>query len=431
VSVTVLFFSGIVLAVVFFLVRPELWHRLWCARVDPRPLGLTRIVFGLVTLWNFAALASNVREFLTDEGMWLPDMARARFGGALRHLWDPEHGFEHWWSPALLPYGQFTTLHYGNPPWLVFALYALMLAALGLMVLGVWTRWTTIGSWVLMLQVYRFQPMYLSGGDWVIQNFLFLGMLSDWGEAYSIDGWRRRRAVIPTGAPATPPRPIAAWPIRLMMLQLAIIYCATGLLKQGEVWATGEALYYVLNLDHFYRVPAQALVAQLQHVGLLPLLTHVVRWWEILFPLALIGAAVRGYEADRAAGDWQTPAAWRRRLSWILSGVILVLVAVTAGLLSGQLEAAVLVALMALGVIGAYRFARQRLPRLHRLILHWLLGKRLWFLVGVLLHVGIDLGVNVGSFPEIMLALFLPWLSGAELARFWAFVKQLGGAVRP
>ena len=43
----------------------------------------------------------------------------------------------------------------------------------------------------------------------------------------------------------------------LVMLQLAVIYLVTGLLKNGGVWLAGDSLYYALNLDHFYRLPPQ------------------------------------------------------------------------------------------------------------------------------------------------------------------------------
>ena len=41
------------------------------------------------------------------------------------------------------------------------------------------------------------------------------------------------------------------WPVRLLMIQLACIYSATGLLKSGKTWANGTAHYYALNHDHF------------------------------------------------------------------------------------------------------------------------------------------------------------------------------------
>ena len=79
-------------------------------------------------------------------------------------------------------------------------------------------------------------------------------------------------------------------------------YAATGLLKTGLTWREGTALYYAMNLDHFYRWPATGLIAAVQHIGVLPLMTWLTRWWEMLFPLTLVGAALTAYEAERRAG---------------------------------------------------------------------------------------------------------------------------------
>jgi hypothetical protein len=229
--------------------------------------------------------------------------------------------------------------------------------------------------------------------------------------------------------------------MRLMMLQLTLIYCASGLSKTGEAWASGEALYYALNLDHFYRVPAQGLVVWLQYVGLLPLLTHIVRWWEVLFPAALIGAVFRGYEADRQAGHWRIVSLGRRRLSQFIGAAIWLLLAVTAGLLTAhygtpggislvssrrqeEFAAAVLVAIAPALAIAAYWFVRRSWPSLHRIILDWVLGKRVWLVFGVLLHLGINLAINVGAFPDVMISVYFAWLSGTEIDALWHSVRR-------
>ena len=98
-------------------------------RVDPRPAGLFRIAFGIVVLWTLLDLIPLVRFLFTDEGLWLPDMARKHYGGELRRVWDPEHGWEHWWSvfPAL--WGKFSLFHLRADPPFVWAVFGLTCAA--------------------------------------------------------------------------------------------------------------------------------------------------------------------------------------------------------------------------------------------------------------------------------------------------------------
>ena len=448
-QVSWLILAALGLLIAFFVVRPELWRRLFFQRIDPRPAGLFRIAFGLVVMVTFVDLLgphgplddSVARYLFTDEGLWLNDMARKSYGGKLATLWDPEHGFEHWTDLFKAMWGKFSILHFRSDPPFVWAVYTAMLVSIGLMIMGVWTRWTTILAWFLVESVYRYSPVFYTGGDTVVRVFLFLGMFTRWGEAYSFDSWRRRRKAILGGATELPPlRLIPAWPLRLAMLQLTIIYCATGLLKSGNTWANGTALYYSLNLDHFYRWPQMGIVGALHYLGVLPALTILVHWWEMLFPLGLIGAAVNAFERDRASGVWPRAASWRRWLSYALFAGAWGIGVYIAGLAAHYYAPHVMLAklemsrpvlvkvtmLVAAAIpvlcVGVYLGLRAKAPRVHRGLRHWTLGKRFWLVVGFGMHIGIDLGMNVGTFANVMMAVYLAWLSGDEVDAFWRYV---------
>jgi hypothetical protein len=426
------------LVLLFFAVRPELWRRLWFERVDPRPAGLLRIVFGAVVLWTVVDLIPLARFLFTDEGLWLPKMARRNYSGDFKTLWDPEHGFEHWYDIFLALWYRFSLFHLRADPPFVAAVYAAAIASLALMIVGIKTRVTTVVSWFLVNTIYIYSPIFYSGGDTVVRVFLFLGMLSRWGEAYSLDAWWRRRKQVLAGVPELPPlRPIPAWPLRLMMLQLAIIYCATGALKSGHTWLDGTALFFALNLDHFYRHPAQIqLVTFLQMLWVLPIATWITRIWETAFPVALIGAAVKAFERDRAAGVWPQVAAWRRWLSYACLAGAFGIAAWLAGLTAqyfydpklgpwaiDRFQAGWLLGALGLAVplaaLGAYLSLRRWRPRWHAWVLTWLLGKRLWLGVGLVMHLGIDLLMNVGTFVQVMIAVYIAWLTGPELDAVW------------
>ena len=47
------------------------------------------------------------------------------------------------------------------------------------------------------------------------------------------------------------------------------------------------------------------------------------------------------------------------------------------------------------------------------------MGKRFWLVFGFGMHIGIDLGMNVGTFANVMMAVYLAWLSGDEIDAFW------------
>lgn len=449
---TAVLWALLALALGFFALRPELWRRLWLTQVDPRPAGLFRIVFGVVVLWTLVDLLPLARFLFTDEGLWLPAMARRNYGGEFRGLWDAEHGFEHWYDWLLAIYYRFSLFHIRADPAFVYAVFAATLAAVTLMTLGIKTRISTIASWFLVNSIYGYSPIFFSGGDTVLRVFLFLGMLSRWGEAYSLDTWWRRKRAVLAGAPTLPPlRLIPAWPLRIMMLQLAIIYCATGALKSGHTWMDGTALFFALNLDHFYRHPAQIqLVTFLQMVWVLPLATWITKIWEMAFPLALLGAGLRAFERERVAGTWPSAPLWRRLPSYLcvaaIFGLAAYLLALTALYFYDPVvgpwritpaQAAVLFAVVTVAgpaaLLGLYLALRRRRPRWHAFVLDWLLGKRLWLGVGVVMHTGIDVLMNVGTFVQVMLAVYIPWLSGAELERAWRTLmsRPLAPSERP
>jgi hypothetical protein len=440
---------AIALLVLFFMVRPELWKRLWFQRIDPRPAALMRIGYGMVLFWTFVDFVlphppldvSMARFLFTDEGIWLTDQARKNYGGKLGTLWDPEHGFQYWHGIFVAMWDKFTILHFRSDPTFVFTIYGLMFTSVGLMIFGVWTRWTTILAWVLVESLYRYSPVFYTGGDTVTRVFLFLGMFARWGEAYSFDSWRRRRKAILGGAERFPAlRQIPAWPLRLMMLQLAIIYCATGLLKSGATWANGTALYYSLNLDHFYRTPRQIpVVVFMQYIKVLPVMTVFVRWWEVIFPVVLLGVAINGYERDRRAGLWPRAAVWRRWLGYVLFFAAWAIGAYMAGLGAHYFipderlpvprdQVIALFAGLAMAVpmlaVALYLSLRRMLPRVFDFVRHWIIGKRFWLVFGFGMHIGIDVGMNVGTFAEVMMAVYLAWLSGPEVEAFWRYVSS-------
>lgn len=429
----------------FFVLRPELWKRLWLERVDPRGAALARIAFGVTAIWTMVDLAVLGEFLFTDQGLFLTEMARKNYGGKLKTVWDPDQGFETWTSVLHVFESRWTILHVRSDPAFVATIYAFMIASAVAMTLGYRTRLTTFLTWLLVNQIYNYSPIFYAGGDTVLRVMLFLGMFARWGEAYSLDCWRRRRRAILGGASTLPPlRKIPAWPMRVMMLQLAIIYSATGLLKSGGTWWGGTAMYFAMNLDHFYRVPMSYVTTVLHYAGVLPVLTWVVHWWEMLFPVALIGVALQAYARDRRAGTWPQVPRWRRWLSWSLFVHIWLAAAFVTGLVAQYYYQGKYIGLredvltneqarwVAFGLVLAipvlslavYHGLRRRSPRGFAFLLDWALGKRLWLGLGFCFHLGIEISMNVGTFVQVMWAGYPAWLRGEEIDGFWRYVQS-------
>ena len=111
----------------------ELIRLFFCEHVKTLPESAS-IVFGVVVLWTMVDLLPIARFLFTDEGLWLPKMARRNYGGDFRLIWDPEHGVEHWYDWLLAVWYRFSLFHMRADPPFVFTIYAATIAALVLMI---------------------------------------------------------------------------------------------------------------------------------------------------------------------------------------------------------------------------------------------------------------------------------------------------------
>ncbi len=146
-------------------------------------------------------------------------------------------------------------------------------ASVGLL-LGCWTRLSAVVAWLLAVSFSNINPAITNAGDEVRNIMLFYMMLCPCGAAWSLD--RRRRG---DSGPAL----VWPWPLRLLFVQMMLIYFVNGACKLlGPQWRGGDSLYYVLaDLTLTRWSLAQLPVAH----GLTRLLTWTVLAWEVSFPL--------------------------------------------------------------------------------------------------------------------------------------------------
>src|SRR5690606_8036102 len=75
-------------------------------------------------------------------------------------------------------------------------------------------------------------------------------------------------------------------------------------------------------------------------------------------------------------------------------------------------------------LLGLALLLRSKFPQAWDVVRYWLLGKRFWLLFGFAMHIGIDIGMNVGTFAEVMMAVYFVWLSGEEVDAFWRYLHS-------
>ncbi|MEM7152886.1 MAG: hypothetical protein AAF799_08585 [Myxococcota bacterium] len=408
-------------------------------------MGLVRIVFAFFTICNINGLWEHFTLLFSNEGMFPAAVARqllassqfAGFGDGVV----PGEPWGFFDGDAVLEYlrgPRYSLLHFWDSTTAMWIhLVAFWGVAVAFMV-GFRTRLAGILTFVLMNSLLHRNTLGWEGTDIVFRVFLAYLVLSRCGHAYSVDNWLRCRRLRKAGRLSEPGGPgdgaglapcpehpeglaaiyrrIPVWPRRLMMLQLAVLYFTTGILKHGTVWQQGDAIYYALNLDHFHRVPMQWLTSMLG-TTVLRAMTWFVRFGEMAFALVFVGAVLRFQEHEEPA--WPRP--WVRALLWLgvfTTGIGLVVAAWPAQSPAPSIWSWVFVAAAVVGLPLTCRLLGRTF------IAHWLFGRRIWLTWAVLTMGGIYLVMNIGQFQTIMLTLCLVYLRGEEVARAQAWLRR-------
>jgi len=456
--------------------RLESVRRFVFAADDPRVFAVLRIGFALMTIACFLNLEPYWRMLWSDEGIFDLEYAQEKLGRQALRGWDPEEGFYDAWAILNFLWHKPSLFYFwGSPSFVV----GYMLAFFGVLLLyaaGVFSRVTGVLAWLLMSGVYNRNSLYWEGTDTVYRCFWFILLFAKTGHAWSFDNWWRCRRLrkkgrledpdAPPGSDQGPAEPIyrrvPAWPRYLFMLQLAALYCCTGVVKTGSVWKAGDALYYALNMDHFYRFEwATQLVSAALGTTLFRVNTWVTHWWEMLFPLSLVGVAL-GFTLRHRDEPWyRDQDVWWRKwgaralwvavwgLAWRINTLLLPFclemvkdapqdprpALLKIHIAWGIVIPAFVVAWYALGRWPIVLLRRGRalpwvtdhvpwlyIPEL-RLSQHslrgWLLGRRVWLTLGTIFHGFLILFMNIGMFPFIMLMTYAAFIRGEEHSRFW------------
>lgn len=206
------------------------WDRFWFTPVETSTLGLLRIAVGIIVVGWTLALAPSLYAFYSPDGI-LPGYPE--YEGTL--AW----GLLEWFP--------------GNAAVTIIYL-ALLLAAICLLV-GFATRIAAVITFICMVTFAHRNPWVLNSGDLLVQLLVFYVMLAPAGESLSVDRWLK------------PDRPFwefpqrAIWPLRLVQVQISIVYIAAVWDKlRGATWNDGTAVSYALRIEDLDRFPVPAFV---------------------------------------------------------------------------------------------------------------------------------------------------------------------------
>jgi len=260
------------------------WKAFFFTPADPTPLGLIRVVVGLLALWSLIVFGLDLHDYFGSSGWADPAL-----------IWQTQRQRQPFaWSFWFLV-----------PDFLLGPVWLACLAILGMYTVGLFSRVTAVLAWVIIVSTVRRVPIALFGFDQILSTLaLYLGATFASGQAVSMDRFLRRwrdarvvaRSIRPAGStggrrvtalePGLPQPTIAAnLALRLIQLHLVFIYAMAGLAKvQGPSWWNGMALWGTMTAGEFVTRDFTGLAAW---PLVLNVLTHASLAFELLYPILI------------------------------------------------------------------------------------------------------------------------------------------------
>jgi uncharacterized membrane protein YphA (DoxX/SURF4 family) len=234
--------------------------RSWTEPVPAERLAALRIGLAAVLLvdllWNYRP---HLHDFFGRGSLGSPELF-AWYGRAPRWNWSLLRGVE--------------------DPHIFDVALTIWIGATTFLLLGAFPRLSAVVVWALSVSFANLNSWIDNAGDQIRSITLFYLMLAPSGATWSLDSWWRRWRRRRSG-----PVFIHPWPLRLLLLQMMVMYGCNGLYKLfGESWQEGHSLYYVLNDITLARFSYVQLPVP---VWLTRLLTWAVLIWELSFPLLI------------------------------------------------------------------------------------------------------------------------------------------------
>lgn len=239
------------------------WNRFWFTPRDVATLGLLRIFAGSMLLYTHLVWSLELDAFLGPDG-FVPVASAQAFYEAV--------GSSARYAPSILWYAKSSAA--------LWAVHVAGLVVLAMFTLGLFTRVTSILTFVITLSYVNRVPGALFGLDQINAMLATYLMLAPCGAAYSLDRWRARWKA-GFELPPAEPTVMANVATRLIQLHMCIIYFFAGLGKlQGDTWWHGDALWGAVTNLEYQTVDITWL---LDYPLLTAILTQGTAYWELFF----------------------------------------------------------------------------------------------------------------------------------------------------
>jgi hypothetical protein len=162
------------------------------------------------------------------------------------------------------------------------AIVGLYLGSSVAFLIGLATPVAAVGALIALWSIHFRNPMVTHSADTLLRHLLLYAVFLPTAQVWAADAWLLDR---------DPSALVTPWALRLIQLQIAIVYLRTAFWKlRGSAWRDGSAVYDVLSLDALRR---HELPARLQRPAVYRSLTWGTLAYELGFPLLVWFAPLR------------------------------------------------------------------------------------------------------------------------------------------
>jgi len=242
------------------------WSLLWFQNSPTTPLEVARIGLGAALFYHYAMATPYLLSIWGDAG-WMPhDLALAE----------------------LSTDGLQSLLFYFTAPWQWYTFHTVFVFCCAAFMVGWRTTWV---KWIVLVGQISYFNRNLAvpyGVDIVLCCLLYILCFAPVGRAMSLDRVRAVRAAKRGNLAATLPPYTSRWAgacIRLMQIQMAVLFFYSALSKRGDDWWNGDAVWYVISTNEFYNHSLLELLAR--HFWLVNAATYATLFIEVSYPFLI------------------------------------------------------------------------------------------------------------------------------------------------
>jgi hypothetical protein len=239
------------------------WNRFWFTPVSSAPLGLIRLVIGLVAIFWYLSFYPDLQFFFGPDGIIDPNT------------------LEQWRGPVAV----FSIFDWPQSAASLWFTYWVGLGALVLFTVGLFSRVTSVVAFVVVISLIHRGPMLARPMEDVLAMVMLYLCIGPSGGAFSLDRLWRKQSSSTGDSIATPPSTSANIALRLIQVHLALIHFAMAIGQlRDDSWWMGRAMWGFIGKTDSAYIDMTWLA---DYMYLLNLWTHGIVIFEFAFALLI------------------------------------------------------------------------------------------------------------------------------------------------